>query len=85
MPLCQMYAFQLYLSRDNITELFEDNQHSPETAVAALSELPEKPIVRGNTPELQQQGLDKAIYANSRYGSVLRRTAKSFADWATSS
>jgi ariadne-1 len=39
------YAFAFYLARNNLTEIFEDNQKDLEMAVEALSEMFEKPIV----------------------------------------
>ncbi|KAK8050151.1 IBR domain-containing protein [Apiospora phragmitis] len=38
------YAFAFYLARNNLTEIFEDNQKDLELAVENLSEMFEKPI-----------------------------------------
>ena len=45
MTLKWTYAFAFYLARNNLTEIFEDNQKDLELAVEALSEMFEKPAV----------------------------------------
>ncbi|KAG0002677.1 hypothetical protein BGZ80_010986 [Entomortierella chlamydospora] len=80
MTLRWTYAFAFYLARDNMTELFEDNQRDLEVAVEALSELLEKPIEKEKIPELRQQVLDKTVYVGSRREVVLEDTAKGLAD-----
>ncbi|OAQ25430.1 RING finger domain-containing protein [Linnemannia elongata AG-77] len=76
MTLRWTYAFAYYLIKDNITELFEDNQRDLEVAVEALSELLEKPIEKEKIAELRQQVLNKTVYVASRREVVLDDTAK---------
>jgi len=87
MTLRWTYAFAFYLMRNNMTELFEDNQRDLEVAVEALSELLEKPIEREKIAELRQQVLDKTVYVGSRREVVLEDTAKGLAEgrWEFSS
>ncbi|KAG0010814.1 hypothetical protein BGZ81_002551 [Podila clonocystis] len=80
MTLRWTYAFAFYLAKNNITELFEDNQRDLEVAVEALSELLEKPIEREKIAELRQQVLDKTVYVGSRREVVLEDTAKGLAE-----
>ncbi|KAK3827425.1 MAG: hypothetical protein J3Q66DRAFT_320238 [Benniella sp.] len=80
MTLRWTYAFAFYLVRNNMTELFEDNQRDLEVAVEALSELLEKPIEREKIAELRQQVLDKTVYVGSRREVVLEDTAKGLAE-----
>ncbi|KAF9434991.1 hypothetical protein BGZ76_007078 [Entomortierella beljakovae] len=80
MTLRWTYAFAFYLCRNNMTELFEDNQRDLEVAVEALSELLEKPIEKDKIPELRQQVLDKTVYVGSRREVVLEDTAKGLVD-----
>lgn len=80
MTLRWTYAFAFYLMRNNMTELFEDNQRDLEVAVEALSELLEKPIEREKIAELRQQVLDKTVYVGSRREVVLEDTARGLAE-----
>ncbi|KAF9108747.1 hypothetical protein BGX27_008247 [Mortierella sp. AM989] len=80
MTLRWTYAFAFYLVKDNMTELFEDNQRDLEVAVEALSELLEKPVEREKIAELRQQVLDKTVYVGVRREVVLDDTAKGLAD-----
>ncbi|KAG0236529.1 hypothetical protein BGW41_000397 [Actinomortierella wolfii] len=80
MTLRWTYAFAFYLVKDNMTELFEDNQRDLEVAVEALSELLEKPIEREKIAELRQQVLDKTVYVDSRREVLLEDTAKGLAE-----
>ncbi|KAF8984447.1 hypothetical protein BGZ46_008002 [Entomortierella lignicola] len=84
MTLRWTYAFAFYLVKDNLTELFEDNQRDLEVAVEALSELLEKPIEKEKIAELRRQVLDKSAYVGVRREVVLDDTAKGLADgrWA---
>jgi ariadne-1 len=58
MTLKWTYAMAYYLTRDNMTELFEDNQRDLERAVEDLSEQLEKPIERDLIPSLRQKVTD---------------------------
>ncbi|KAG0017119.1 hypothetical protein BGZ80_008604 [Entomortierella chlamydospora] len=80
MTLRWTYAFAFYLVKDNMTELFEDNQRDLEVAVEALSELLEKPIEKEKIAELRQQVLDKTVYVGVRREVVLDDTAKGLVD-----
>ena len=76
MTLKYTYAFAFYLQKNNMTELFEDNQRDLEIAVESLSELVESPIDFDNIPALKQAVLDKTVYVSSRRHVVLSDTAK---------
>lgn len=58
------YAFAFYLARNNLTEIFEDNQRDLEMAVEALSEMFEKPVAE--LAKLKVDILDKTTYCNKR-------------------
>lgn len=58
MTLKWTYAMAYYLARDNMTELFEDNQRDLERAVEDLSEQLEKPIERDQIAALRQKVTD---------------------------
>lgn len=67
------YAFAFYLARNNLTEIFEDNQKDLELAVESLSQMFEKPI-----PELaglKVDILDKTAYCQKRRVILLSDTA----------
>jgi ariadne-1 len=68
------YAFAFYLARNNLTEIFEDNQKDLEMAVEALSGMFEKPV-----PELaglKVDILDKTSYCTKRRMILLSDTAE---------
>lgn len=68
------YAFAFYLARNNLTEMFEDNQKDLEMAVESLSEMFEKPV-----PELaglKRDILDKTAYCDRRRCVLLSYTAE---------
>lgn len=67
------YAFAFYLARNNITELFEDNQKDLEMAVENLSEMFEKPTAE--LAGLKVEILDKTSYCNKRREILLDDTA----------
>lgn len=58
------YAFAYYLARNNLTEIFEDNQKDLEMAVESLSEMFEKPTAE--LAALKRDMLDKTSYCNKR-------------------
>ncbi|RKP24720.1 hypothetical protein SYNPS1DRAFT_16757 [Syncephalis pseudoplumigaleata] len=76
MTLKWTYAFAYYLTRDNQTALFEDNQRDLEMAVEALSELLEKPIDPTHIKELKQDVLNKTSYVAKRRETLLEDTAR---------
>lgn len=68
------YAFAFYLARNNMTEIFEENQKDLELAVESLSEMFEKAI-----PELaglKVDILDKTAYCTKRRVILLGDTAE---------
>ncbi|GAB7347581.1 hypothetical protein MBLNU459_g4464t3 [Dothideomycetes sp. NU459] len=68
------YAFAYYLARNNLTEIFEDNQKDLEMAVENLSEMFEK-----NTDQLaalKVEMMDKTTYCNKRRIILLDDTAE---------
>ncbi|PWZ00334.1 hypothetical protein BCV70DRAFT_226900 [Testicularia cyperi] len=58
MTLKWTYCMAYYLARNNMTELFEDNQRDLERAVEELSGQLEKPIEQKTIPELRQRVTD---------------------------
>ncbi|KAL4750148.1 hypothetical protein BDW72DRAFT_176462 [Aspergillus terricola var. indicus] len=68
------YAFAYYLARNNLTEIFEDNQKDLEMAVESLSEMFEKPV--GELANLKVDILDKTAYCNKRRVILLSDTAE---------
>ncbi|KAF1356252.1 hypothetical protein BDV97DRAFT_286539 [Delphinella strobiligena] len=82
------YAFAYYLARNNLTEIFEDNQKDLEMAVENLSEMFEKST--DQLAALKVEMMDKTTYCNKRRVILLDDTAenlkraKSEADHETS-
>jgi ariadne-1 len=74
------YAFAFYLARNNLTEMFEDNQKDLEMAVEALSEMFEKPVQELSDPKLKVEIMDKTSYCNKRRIILLRDTADNLAN-----
>jgi len=68
------YAFAFYLARNNLTEIFEDNQKDLEMAVESLSEMFEKPV--SELAKLKVDILDKTAYCNKRRVILLSDTAE---------
>ncbi|KAE8409518.1 hypothetical protein BDV37DRAFT_277861 [Aspergillus pseudonomiae] len=68
------YAFAYYLARNNLTEIFEDNQKDLELAVENLSEMFEKPVPE--LANLKVDILDKTAYCNKRRVILLSDTAE---------
>ena len=68
------YAFAFYLARNNMTEIFEDNQKDLEMAVESLSGMFEKPtdVLAG----LKVDILDKTSYCRTRREILLSDTAE---------
>ena len=67
------YAFAYYLQRNNLTEIFEDNQKDLEMAVESLSEMFEKPTTE--LAALKVEMMDKTSYCNKRRVILLDDTA----------
>lgn len=74
------YAFAFYLARNNLTEIFEDNQKDLEMAVEALSEMFEKPISELADAKLKVEIMDKTSYCNKRRVILLEDTAQNLAE-----
>jgi ariadne-1 len=72
------YAFAYYLARNNLTEIFEDNQKDLELAVENLSEMFEKPVPE--LAKLKVDILDKTAYCNKRRVILLSDTAENLKD-----
>ena len=79
MTLKWTYAFAFYLARNNLTEIFEDNQKDLEMAVENLSEMFEKPIAELSDPRLKVDIMDKTSYCNKRRVILLEDTAENLA------
>ncbi|PHH59150.1 hypothetical protein CDD81_3681 [Ophiocordyceps australis] len=73
------YAFAYYLAKNNLTEIFEDNQKDLEMAVENLSEMFEKPIQELSDPKLKVDIMDKTSYCNKRRLILLDDTADNLA------
>lgn len=67
------YAFAFYLARNNVTEIFEDNQKDLEMAVESLSEMFERPVQE--LAQLKVDILDKTSYCLKRREVLLSDTA----------
>ncbi|KAK0611610.1 IBR domain-containing protein [Immersiella caudata] len=72
------YAFAFYLARNNLTEIFEDNQKDLEMAVEALSGMFEKPVSELSNVKVEM--LDKTSYCNKRRVILLEDTAQNLAE-----
>jgi ariadne-1 len=68
------YALAFYLARNNLTEIFEDNQKDLEMAVENLSEMFEKPV--DQLSALKVEIMDKTSYCNRRQATLLTDTAE---------
>ncbi|ROW00185.1 hypothetical protein VSDG_03504 [Cytospora chrysosperma] len=74
------YAFAFYLARNNLTEIFEDNQKDLEMAVEALSEMFEKSVPELSDSKLKVEIMDKTSYCNKRRVILLEDTAENLAN-----
>ncbi|KAK0625361.1 hypothetical protein B0T17DRAFT_617461 [Bombardia bombarda] len=74
------YAFAFYLSRNNLTEIFEENQKDLEMAVEGLSEMFEKPVTELADAKLKVVIMDKTSYCNKRRIILLNDTADNLAN-----
>ena len=72
------YAFAFYLKRNNLTEIFEDNQKDLEMAVEALSQMFEKPVTE--LAGLKVDILNKTAYCTKRRVILLSDTAETLAN-----
>jgi ariadne-1 len=68
------YAFAFYLARNNLTEIFEENQKDLEMAVENLSEMFEKPT--DQLAGLKREMMDKTTYCTKRRIILLNDTAE---------
>ncbi|KAK5013191.1 E3 ubiquitin-protein ligase dbl4 [Cryomyces antarcticus] len=68
------YAFAYYLARNNLTEIFEENQKDLEMAVENLSEMFEKPT--DQLAGLKVEMMDKTSYCTKRRVILLDDTAE---------
>ena len=68
------YAFAYYLARNNLTEIFEDNQKDLEMAVEGLSEMFERQV--SELKDLKGSMMDKTNYCQQRRIILLDDTAK---------
>lgn len=68
------YAFAFYLERNNLTEIFEDNQKDLEMSVENLSEMFERPI--DQLASLKVEMMDKTTYCSKRRVILLNDTAE---------
>lgn len=73
------YAFAFYLARNNLTEIFEDNQKDLEMAAENLSQMFEKPIQELADADLKVEIMDKTSYCNKRRVILLEFTAENLA------
>ncbi|PWN45025.1 hypothetical protein IE81DRAFT_226040 [Ceraceosorus guamensis] len=76
MTLKWTYAMAYYLEKDNMTELFEDNQRDLERAVEELSGELEKPIEKDTIPALRQRVTDLTVYVSKRRDIMLSDTSE---------
>ncbi|OAA59646.1 RING finger protein [Niveomyces insectorum RCEF 264] len=74
------YAFAFYLARNNVTEMFEDNQKDLEMAVEALSEMFEKPVGELSDVKMKVDIMDKTAYCTKRRVILLEYTADNLAN-----
>lgn len=74
------YAFAYYLARNNLTEIFEQNQKDLEMAVENLSEMFEKPVADLSDAKLKVDIMDKTSYCNKRRIILLEDTATNLAE-----
>ncbi|CAO1621157.1 unnamed protein product [Jaminaea pallidilutea] len=78
MTLKWTYCMAYYLKRNNMTELFEDNQRDLERATEALSEQLEADIEPETIPTLRQKVTDLTVYVQRRREIMLTDTAQGY-------
>lgn len=78
MTLKWTYCMAFYLKRNNMTELFEDNQRDLESATENLSEQLEAEIEPETIPTLRQKVTDLTVYVSRRREILLSDTAQGF-------
>jgi len=78
MTLKWTYCMAYYLERNNMTELFEDNQCDLERAVEELSGQLEMPIEKETIPALRQKVTDLTVYVQKRREILLTDTAEGY-------
>ncbi|WFD05651.1 RBR-type E3 ubiquitin transferase [Malassezia vespertilionis] len=78
MTLKWTYCMAYYLERNNMTELFEDNQCDLERAVEELSGQLERPIDCDTIPAMRQKVTDLTVYVQKRRDILLSDTANGY-------
>lgn len=78
MTLKWTYAMAFYLARNNMTELFEDNQRDLEHAVESLSWYLGQPIEKKTIPTLRQKVTDLTAYVHKRREILLSDTIQGY-------
>lgn len=78
MTLKWTYAMAFYMVRNNMTELFEDNQRDLERVVEQLSEQLQQPVQKNTIQQLRQEVLDLMAYVSKRREIVLSDTANGY-------
>lgn len=68
------YCMIYYLQRNNMTELYEDNQRDLERAVEELSGQLESPIEQETIPAMRQKVTDLTAYVHKRREILLTDT-----------
>ncbi|WFD44656.1 RBR-type E3 ubiquitin transferase [Malassezia psittaci] len=78
MTLKWTYCMVYYLERNNMTELFEDNQRDLERAVEELSGQLEMPIEKETIPAMRQKVTDLTVYVQKRREILLTDTSNGY-------
>ncbi|WFD35316.1 RBR-type E3 ubiquitin transferase [Malassezia cuniculi] len=78
MTLKWTYAMAYYLARNNMTELFEDNQRDLEQAVESLSWYLGQPILKKTIPTMRQKVTDLTAYVQKRREILLTDTVQGY-------
>jgi ariadne-1 len=72
------YAMAYYLKRNNMTELFEDNQRDLERAVENLSHILESNIAEQDIAKIRLDITNQAAYVQKRHDILLDDTLKGY-------
>lgn len=78
MTLKWTYAMAFYLKRNNMTEIFEDNQRDLERAVEQLSEQLQSRIDQDTITQLRQKVTDLMVYVQRRREIMLGDTLQGY-------
>lgn len=80
--LMYTYVFAYYLTKNNQSTIFEDNQRDLERATEILSEYLERDITSENLADIKQKVQDKARYCDSRRNVLLEHVHEGYEkDW----